>query len=522
MPDTTYLDPLSFDNPANPLSSKNPGNPLFIPSLISSMSKRAPASYSVTPDQQQLADLMASYGGAIPKGLPTTGGVYTPEGQSTLDKITNNKYLGLASGGFSGFGQIANGDVGGGILNILTGGISGLFGGKKKKKPSWSPYLGADGQYFWQDPKIANPVGLSDIPGASVAPTKEYQDMANQVRSIQELLPYYSQAISAQKIPDAMGQLAADTATTGPRLALQQSLQEQYGPIFDQLNAESQRRNSMATAANDRDVLAGPGKELIAQALEAAKQYDPEYFATRASTADSVNKLMGRATANLDSGLSATERDEISRGLALEGSRRGTVNAPSQLDTVGNAMKFGAAGRARDTENQNALSRAIQASTAFLPASKSNVDVFQVATGKPSANPNDNRFNTNTATGSAANSANSLLNTGASMWQTNTNAVNAMKLQNDQQNDWGNRLGQISGAVGGAGALLMCWVAREVYGADNIRWMMFRNWLTSKAPNWFYNWYLNNGADFAQWISNKPLLKSVIRRWMDSRISTIN
>jgi hypothetical protein len=488
-----------------------------------------------TNDQLALAQMLQSYGlgSSAASVLPSTGGYNSPDQPSSIDKFLNSGAssaltMGLGMPGVNGIFQIANGDTTAGLLNILSGGLSGLlgFGKKKAKAPEWQPYLGANGQYYWTNPAQSNPIGLSDIPGASVAPTQEYRDMANQIRSIQDLLPYFSQAVSAQKIPDAMGQLAADTATTGPRLALQEALQRQYGPIFDQLNAESQKRNAMSSASNDRDVLAGPGKELIAQALEAAKAYDPEYFATRENTAAGVNKLMSHASANLDGGLSATERDEIGRGLALEGDRRGTANAPSQLDTVGNAMKFGAAGRARDEANQNALSRAIQASTAFLPASKSNVDVFQVATGKPSANPNDNRFGT-TNNSNASSNAQALLSTGSSMWQTNANNAAQLNLQNDQQNDWGTRLGQISGAVGSVGKLMMggaamCWIAREVYGADNIRWMIFRNWLTSKAPKWFYNWYMKNGASFAKWIADKPILKAGIKYWMNSRILTTN
>lgn len=485
---------------------------------------------ALTSDQANLANILANYGQY--SNLPTTYQGYaggSPEGNSMTGKIASSDY-GVSSlftgGGGGAISNLADGNYGAGILSLLSGGVSdvigSIFGKKKARAPQWQPYLGANGQYYWTNPNTANPVPLSDIPGASIQPTAEYQTLANQIRSVQDLLPYYSQAISAQKIPDAMGQLAADTATTGPRLALQESLQRQYGPIFDQLAAESNRRKSMSSAQNDAAVLAGPGQELIQQALAAAKLYDPEYFSTRAATSDSVQKLLGQTTANLDAGLSNTERDEVSRGLALSNERAGTTNAPSQLNTVQNAMQFGIAGRQRETENQNQLSKAIAASTAFLPTAKSNVDVFQVATGKPSYNQQDNRFNTNNALGDASASAQGLLNTGASFWNTNTNNAAQMALQNDQQNDWGTRLGQISGAVGNFGKLLggaaMCWVAREVYGSENPRWLQFRDWVVFKSPNWFYNWYANNGEKFAAYIKDKPLLKRIIRKWMDTRL----
>jgi len=63
-----------------------------------------------------------------------------------------------------------------------------------------------------------------------------------------------------------------------------------------------------------------------------------------------------------------------------------------------------------------------------------------------------------------------------------------------------------------------CWVAREVYGVDNPKWLLFRDWLLNQAPAWFRDLYLKHGEQFAAFISNKPLLKSLIRTWMDNRI----
>tara|TARA_R100001509_G_scaffold42152_2_gene22723 strand:+ start:1009 stop:3459 length:2451 start_codon:yes stop_codon:yes gene_type:complete len=79
----------------------------------------------------------------------------------------------------------------------------------------------------------------------------------------------------------------------------------------------------------------------------------------------------------------------------------------------------------------------------------------------------------------------------------------------------------IGSAVGGGlqGYLgKKCWVAREVYGPLNPQWLQFRSWLDTEAPNWFYNLYLKFGERFANWISDKPRIKAIIRRWMDSKI----
>lgn len=79
---------------------------------------------------------------------------------------------------------------------------------------------------------------------------------------------------------------------------------------------------------------------------------------------------------------------------------------------------------------------------------------------------------------------------------------------------------QLAGDVAGA-AGAMCWVAREVFTPENPQWLLFRHWLLTCAPKWFYNLYLKHGERFAKWISDKPDLKAIIRAWMESRISTL-
>ena len=117
----------------------------------------------------------------------------------------------------------------------------------------------------------------------------------------------------------------------------------------------------------------------------------------------------------------------------------------------------------------------------------------------------------------------------------NLGLQNAANLGNYQAATYGARAaaqGQIAGAtigaIGNVAAAFApklpvptppCWVAREVYGVENPKWVLFREWLFSKAPAWFRNLYIKYGERFAEFIRNKPKLKSLIRRWMDSRIS---
>jgi hypothetical protein len=81
-----------------------------------------------------------------------------------------------------------------------------------------------------------------------------------------------------------------------------------------------------------------------------------------------------------------------------------------------------------------------------------------------------------------------------------------------------NMIGSIAGAGVGAGIKKYCWVAREVYGPTNPAWLQFREWMFTESPNWFFKLYAEYGERFANWISNKPRIKSIIRKWMDSKI----
>ena len=75
--------------------------------------------------------------------------------------------------------------------------------------------------------------------------------------------------------------------------------------------------------------------------------------------------------------------------------------------------------------------------------------------------------------------------------------------------------GEIAGA---ALPLMFCWVAREVYGIENPKWLEFRYWMLNDAPSWFRNLYIKYGERMAKFISNKPRIKSIIRKWMNTKI----
>jgi len=81
----------------------------------------------------------------------------------------------------------------------------------------------------------------------------------------------------------------------------------------------------------------------------------------------------------------------------------------------------------------------------------------------------------------------------------------------------GSALGGLIGTLGSAW-IQFCWVAREVYGPQDYTWLLFRNWMTNKAPKWLFNIYAKHGEKFAEYISDKPYLKKIIKFAMDKII----
>ena len=75
--------------------------------------------------------------------------------------------------------------------------------------------------------------------------------------------------------------------------------------------------------------------------------------------------------------------------------------------------------------------------------------------------------------------------------------------------------GIMSGLTTLGAAMIMCWVAREVYGKDNPKWLVFREWMLTAAPDWLYDLYMEHGEEFANYISDKPMLKWAVRKAMD-------
>tara|TARA_R110000744_G_scaffold342207_1_gene447360 strand:- start:44 stop:997 length:954 start_codon:yes stop_codon:yes gene_type:complete len=72
-----------------------------------------------------------------------------------------------------------------------------------------------------------------------------------------------------------------------------------------------------------------------------------------------------------------------------------------------------------------------------------------------------------------------------------------------------------------AGMPMFCWVAREVYGQDDPKWLQFREWVIGYSPNWFYKGYEKYGEKVASIVNKMPALKAIIRPFMDAKRKAI-
>jgi len=116
---------------------------------------------------------------------------------------------------------------------------------------------------------------------------------------------------------------------------------------------------------------------------------------------------------------------------------------------------------------------------------------------------------------------------GPQLFDPNVGINMAMQQQANEVNYAGNmaqaRASGSSGLMSAAGSIAggmiaACWVAREVYGIENPKWLEFREWMLNDAPIWLRSLYLKYGERTAKFISNKPRVKSIIRKWMNTKI----
>ena len=231
--------------------------------------------------------------------------------------------------------------------------------------------------------------------------------------------------------------------------------------------------------------------------------------AAQIGAAGEQRKLARYGAAQQFLGSGETTGAAAARDLALrEGLQQARLGAAANF--IGGGPSLYNLGQARTGAQQAAFQNYIQANQA-LPGqfgqAPSTAQPFYQATQPQTATELTNTF---------ANLYGSMANYQA---QTYGAYAGALSRQPSGAEQFANIAGGVGGLLGKVAPFgLVCWVAREVYGAENPKWLMFREWMLTKASDNLRNYYIKHGEKIAKSISNKPRIKAIIRKWMDSKI----
>lgn len=203
--------------------------------------------------------------------------------------------------------------------------------------------------------------------------------------------PELMNVTNAQVRPQAEAKLATDEAISPRYAKLLNDLYSDYGTKMAQTGVDVERINRQGAAETDLGILRGTGGDLAREAVKIDKELNPEFYDTRANTADSLKQLLG--SLNLDA-----PDVEAERLVNQENIRTGNQGNDSASNTVANALQFGD----QRLKRQNALSQAISTATNFLQPSQGQFNPVVTALNRPSTNAGETRFEGVTKSGDTA------------------------------------------------------------------------------------------------------------------------
>lgn len=97
----------------------------------------------------------------------------------------------------------------------------------------------------------------------------------------------------------------------------------------------------------------------------------------------------------------------------------------------------------------------------------------------------------------------------------NADTAARMGLYNKEQDRQSDKMGNMISAAGTVGSAFICWVAREAFGHDNLKWLEFRRWMVEDAPAPLRDLYVKYGEAVAAEIANDEDAKADIRAGME-------
>lgn len=270
--------------------------------------------------------------------------------------------------------------------------------------------------------------------------------------------------------------------------------QQQYGGQFSE-----EQLQSLKTYA----------PQFAEQALQLEEQFAPQYK----RISDLLNPEIGAAQKTLTDFLAQTDQQEyeaLKPGLLEDvrgaQSQRG-LGAISPLGSIDESVQLQ---RLKQSLKDRRLNIAL--STAGRTPISGMVQMGQGTTGTGQLVQNITPSDAIGYQSSLNNFNASIFGTQANIFGTQSNAVTQRRAQNVSMINAG--IGQVGSlAETGAGAaFLFCWVAAELFGGmHEEKTQNARLYLNTLAPKWIKKLYRNHGFKFAKFISNKPMLKNILR-----------
>lgn len=163
--------------------------------------------------------------------------------------------------------------------------------------------------------------------------------------------------------------------------ALQLQLLQQFGPQFSQIGSDIAKQEALANVQRDLAITQGPGQDLVQQALALDRAANPEFYSQREATNKGFLDLIGGQDPNK---LTGAELANVERGVNRSKAGSGNLNTGDATSTVAGAMTFGNELNAK----RDRFAQALSLFPGISAASRTNIDPFQIATGRSSQTPN--------------------------------------------------------------------------------------------------------------------------------------
>jgi hypothetical protein len=291
--------------------------------------------------------------------------------------------------------------------------------------------------------------------------------------------------------------------------------QQRFQPFENALERQSARN----TSALYEDILGPSANRLHARANAESRFADLQDYTKLGSEFTRAHTAAAEADP-LVAGLRRSAMEDVALGSDMDPielrkaqqlarmNRTGGFGQGSENDMMREALALLTHG------DQLRGSRMQRATSVLQGTGGTGVDSFLGITGRPSAAPG---FAQNAFGQSMQESQYSGVPKGYATDLLNQYQANKTNAANNKSALIGAGIGAI-GSIGGGAMKMTCWVAREVFGADNPKWLQFRNWLLLDGPVWFMRLYVMHGPAWAAWLHEHPWAKPPVRLWMESRI----